>query len=203
MARGAGEIKVSPAYKRLAQHFAFYGEYHTNPLNQWVHIVCVPLILLTALVFFKHISIAHYVPPAAAAALSKASIPLDGSLPLALAYAAYYLYLTPSSLGLAAAGMVGGLWYAATLAGASSWRAALVAHVFGWLAQFAGHAHEGRKPALLDNLFDALFMAPIFILIEVGFKLGLLRSFKAAIEPEIARRVAAHKASAAGGSKRH
>lgn len=38
-----------------------------------------------------------------------------------------------------------------------------------WVAQFVGHGvFEKRAPALLDNLFQAIFMAPLFVVIEVG-----------------------------------
>lgn len=43
---------------------------------------------------------------------------------------------------------------------------ALVGGVFvaGWLAQFYGHAaHEGRAPALLDNLFQVGWLGGLFI----------------------------------------
>lgn len=41
-------------------------------------------------------------------------------------------------------------------------RVVFMLHVY--LAQFYGHGvHEGRSPALLDNLFQALFMAPLFV----------------------------------------
>ena len=35
----------------------FYASYHSHPMNQLVHIVCVPLLLFTVLIF------AAYVPP--------------------------------------------------------------------------------------------------------------------------------------------
>lgn len=201
---------VPPAYKRLASHFAFYAEYHDNVVNQWIHVVCVPLILMTAMVFFSYIDLASALSPGAHAALAGAlkgtRIPLDGALPLAAAYAAYYLYLTPSPLGLTAAAVVGGLF-----AGAHAWKGhfgaaaavqpAVALHVVCWIAQFYGHGvHERRAPALLDNLWQALFMAPIFVLIEVGLKAGLLRDFHAAVAPDVARRIAAHKAAAGGGA---
>jgi uncharacterized membrane protein YGL010W len=45
-------------------------------------------------------------------------------------------------------------------------------HAFCWLLQFYGHAaHEKRKPALLDNLFQAFLAAPIFVFMEVAYKL--------------------------------
>lgn len=37
-----------------------------------------------------------------------------------------------------------------------------------WVAQFVGHGvFEGRRPALLDNVAQAFFMAPVFVLLEV------------------------------------
>lgn len=41
-------------------------------------------------------------------------------------------------------------------------------HVVCWILQFIGHGKfEGRKPALLDNLVQALFLAPMFVWYEV------------------------------------
>lgn len=61
-----------------------------------------------------------------------------------------------------------------------------------WILQFVGHGkYEGRKPALLDNLVQALFLAPLFVWYEVLFKLGfyggLKRDVEAAIEVEVAK----------------
>jgi uncharacterized membrane protein YGL010W len=63
-------------------------------------------------------------------------------------------------------------------------------HIVSWLMQFVGHGkYEGRKPALLDNLVQALFLAPLFVWYEVLFKLGfykgLQREAEAGIEVEV------------------
>ena len=47
-----------------------------------------------------------------------------------------------------------------------------VTFVAGWVLQLAGHAIEGRKPALLDNFGQAVFTAPLFLLIELLLALG-------------------------------
>ena len=40
--------------------------------------------------------------------------------------------------------------------------------------QFIGHGvFERRKPALLDNIFQAFYAAPFFVLLEVLFELGM------------------------------
>lgn len=52
-----------------------------------------------------------------------------------------------------------------------------------WIAQFIGHGKfEGRKPALVDNLVQAVFLAPLFVWYEVLFKLGLYKKLQAEVE---------------------
>ncbi|MBB6254180.1 Mpo1-like protein [Nitrospirillum iridis] len=45
--------------------------------------------------------------------------------------------------------------------------------VGGWALQLLGHVFEGRKPALVDNLFQAL-IGPMFVATEGLMALGLL-----------------------------
>lgn len=53
--------------------------------------------------------------------------------------------------------------------------------------QFVGHGKlEGRKPALLDNLVQAFFLAPLFVWYEVLFKLGFYKNFKKEVDSAIA-----------------
>lgn len=50
---------------------------------------------------------------------------------------------------------------------------AIGAHIVSWIAQFIGHGKfEGRAPALLDNLFQAFFLAPLFVWLELLFFFG-------------------------------
>ncbi len=68
-------------------------------------------------------------------------------------------------------------WYAAdALAGAlgstpSVWLAFAVLFVGGWMLQFLGHHYEGRRPALLDNLFQG-FIGPMFLVAEITVAMG-------------------------------
>jgi uncharacterized membrane protein YGL010W len=73
---------------------------------------------------------------------------------------------------------------------ANQW--ALGIHVFSWIAQFVGHGKfEGRAPALLDNLVQALFLAPFFVWMEILFMVGyrpeLKRRLDLAVGAEIER----------------
>jgi 2-hydroxy fatty acid dioxygenase len=57
--------------------------------------------------------------------------------------------------------------------------AAIGINVVSWIAQFVGHGvFEGRAPALFDNLYQALFLAPLFVWLEFLFALGYRSDLK-------------------------
>lgn len=59
-------------------------------------------------------------------------------------------------------------------------------HIVSWLAQFVGHGKfEGRAPALLDNLVQALLLAPLFVWIEILFFFGYRPELKARMEKNV------------------
>jgi uncharacterized membrane protein YGL010W len=73
-------------------------------------------------------------------------------------------------VGLVMAALMVLAWYAAeALAGAlgpsSTWVAFGVLFVGGWALQFLGHHYEGKRPALIDNIFQA-FIGPMFLVAE-------------------------------------
>jgi uncharacterized membrane protein YGL010W len=73
--------------------------------------------------------------------------------------------------------IMAGAWYAAeAFAGALGstegvWIAFLVLFVGGWVLQFLGHHYEGKRPALLDNIFQA-FIGPMFLVAEAMVVMG-------------------------------
>jgi len=77
---------------------------------------------------------------------------------------------------------------------------AIAVHVVSWVAQFVGHGkYEGRKPALLDNLVQALFLAPLFVWYEVLFKMGFYKGLQREVEVGIEEEVAKLKAKGKEG----
>jgi len=56
--------------------------------------------------------------------------------------------------------------------------------VGGWILQLVGHAFEGRKPALVHIPFQIL-IAPIFLVAELFFALGLKREVLRKIEARL------------------
>lgn len=76
---------------------------------------------------------------------------------------------------------------------------AIAVEIFAWAAQFIGHGvFEKRAPALLDNLVQALVLAPFFVFMEVLFKFGyrpeLQKRVNEAVEKEI-KKFNDHKAN--------
>jgi 2-hydroxy fatty acid dioxygenase len=65
-------------------------------------------------------------------------------------------------------------------------KVAIAVHIVSWVAQFIGHgAFEGRAPALLDNLVQAIFLAPLFVWLEILFKFGYRRELQERVEKAV------------------
>lgn len=79
---------------------------------------------------------------------------------------------------------------------------ALGVFVVSWILQFIGHGKfEGRAPALLDNLLQAIFLAPLFVWLELLFSLGYRQELQARVEKEVQKEISkfrAQRATAAG-----
>src|SRR5258705_8724175 len=77
-------------------------------------------------------------------------------------------------------------WYAAeALAGAlgsaqAVWIAFIALFVGGWVLQFLGHHYEGKRPALLDNIFQG-FIGPMFLVAETVVAMGHRRDLAEAM----------------------
>jgi uncharacterized membrane protein YGL010W len=96
-----------------------------------------------------------------------------------------YILMEPVAGALLAPILIGATAFANHLTStygvtANYWAAAI--NVVCWIAQFVGHGKfEGRAPALLDNLVQAIFLAPFFVWFEILFSLGY--------RPELKRRI--------------
>jgi len=81
---------------------------------------------------------------------------------------------------------------------------ALGVFVVCWILQFIGHGKfEGRAPALLDNLMQAFFLAPLFVWLELLFYFGYRQELQARVEKEVQKEIAKYRAkkAAAGDAK--
>jgi len=159
--------------KSLDQQMAVYAAYHRNRWNRLTHFIGVPAIIFAVLIPLS------WVPLGEGVTLAHAFL---GAV---LAY--YFLLDVPLALATTLVG--GALFHAAKLAAgtgvASGWSWFGVFFAGGWIFQLVGHAFEGRRPALADNLFQ-IFIAPIFLMAEVFFALGLKRDVLKKIEERLA-----------------
>jgi uncharacterized membrane protein YGL010W len=152
---------------------AFYASYHHNDTNKLIHIFFVWPIFFTAQVFLFYAG----TPPAAIVNMFPAGFDVNWTLIASLLYATYYFLIEQPGLAgpLASALVMTGYAVTKSLVEKfpSIWIPALVLHIFAWISQIYGHqVYEKRAPAFLDNIVQALVMAPLFVLLEVLFPLG-------------------------------
>jgi len=190
----------------LDQQFLFYASYHHNKMNKLIHILCVWPILWTALVFCEY---APFVAPDSLNSIVSSVHPLNLSFIFAFVYASCYI-LMEQKAGTLAAGLVFlSLFTARTFYltceakfGYPAYVVAGAIHVGCWIAQFFGHGHfEGRAPALLDNLVQALLMAPLFVLLEIMFFFGYRKSFQKQMWKRVEEEIAKFKNKQKAGKK--
>ncbi|KAK7819104.1 putative endoplasmic reticulum membrane protein c16e8.02 [Quercus suber] len=137
----------------LERHFAFYGAYHSNPINIVIHMIFVWPIFFTSLVFL-YFTPALYTPSFQIGLFPSGLLVLNFGFLLALIYGLFYVAFDKKAGSLAA------------LLCFFCW-VVLAAQLICWTGQFIGHGvFERRAPALLDNLLQAFLMAPFFVLLE-------------------------------------
>jgi len=166
----------------LEDQLAFYGAFHHNKLNQLIHIIFVPAIVWSALVFLVLLTPGanHSIVELGSKSLIGQVLPAHGvnlSLLMYAVYAIYYLTLDfwPA---LAYDVFLFFLYVTANWTAHSTPNAlyiALVVHALSWYMQIhPGHlVLEKRRPALLQSFFQSLVLAPIFTFFEVLFYCGL------------------------------
>lgn len=157
----------------LGKQFAFYGAYHSNPVNIAIHMLFVWPI------FFSALLILYFVPPFFNLPNLEFSLwwnhvilVWNVGFVVALVYSVFYVSLDLKAGSLAAL-LCGFCWVGSSIAASQlglslAWKVVLVIQIVCWTGQFIGHGvFEKRAPALLDNLIQAFVMAPFFVLLEV------------------------------------
>lgn len=149
------------------RQLATYASYHRHPKNRLTHFFGIPLIVLAILiplalvdVWFGTVALSGAWIVAAAAVIGW--IALDAMVGLAMLVVVIPMVLVAN-------------WTADAGGTTGAWIAFAVLFAGGWALQILGHAvYEGRRPALVDNLFQA-FIGPMFIMAEALMALGLRR----------------------------
>lgn len=150
----------------LKDYLNEYGKSHRNPVNQRIHFVCVPAILIStiALAWLVNLQLlvaadgARWINLATVGALLTAPFYLRLGRRVALVMAVFFAVAVACIFAVEASGLP--LW---AVAGAV-WIAA-------WVVQLIGHKIEGAKPSFSDDM-KFLLIGPLFVLDELGVNLG-------------------------------
>jgi len=166
-------------YRFFERQMAMYATYHRDWRNRLTHFFGVPMIILALLILmalwrwpFGNIEISFAMMFSAAVFLLWLAMDVGIALPLIVLLIPFlvlaeWIAMTaslPLALGVFGAFFVG-----------------------GWAIQLWGHVYEGRKPALVDNLFQ-IFVAPMFLTAEVLIGLGLRKGLHRRVEAYITER---------------
>ena len=138
--------------RRVDRLLAHYEESHRNPVNEAIHFVAIPLIMLSLLGLLSA---------------------LHPWLAYALVAASMLYYLRLSGVFLVAMALVSALMLGLVHAmGEHALSISATIFVLAWIAQFVGHRIEGRKPSFFEDL-QYLWIGPIFVLSKLFLKLGI------------------------------
>lgn len=167
-------IIMSPSLFDVRKQLAFYGSYHSNPVNVLIHIFGVPALLWSALLLATRIQTPAFLPEIRYTFNEYLVFDMNTPAMVTAIYLLYYLILEPIAALLYAPQMVVTLLTATAHAyHPDGIRDAIIVQIVSWIAQFLGHGlAEGRAPALLDNIVGAFVLAPFFVHLELLFMLG-------------------------------
>jgi uncharacterized membrane protein YGL010W len=146
------------------RQLATYAAVHRDRRNKATHFVGIPVIVFSLLLV---LSLWRF-----------EVLGREWTLSLAVAIAAVVGWMALDlGIGLVMAVLMAAAWFAAeALAGSlgsvsAVWMAFTALFVGGWVLQFLGHHYEGKRPALLDNIFQA-FIGPMFLIAEAMVVIG-------------------------------
>ena len=160
--------------KTLSEQMAVYAAYHNDATNKAIHFVFVPLIIWSAMGLLVQLGTWQLgtigVTAAHAIAVVLLAYYLSLDFPLGVAMVMLFTLMLVTVLQVQAA------------MGSTGWMLFTAVFVGSWIAQLIGHAaFEHRKPALADNVLQ-VFVAPIFVVAEWAFALGLRKKLQHEVE---------------------
>lgn len=142
-----------------------YAVSHQNPLNQIIHVVCVPAIFFATLGLLWLIPIGRAIPgvPADLAQWINAAtvlMPIAGLFYLRLSFGSFVTGMAWAALSVLAI-------LAIQHAGLSLFAISAAIWLLAWAVQFYGHHVEGAKPSFADDVLF-LLIGPLFVQQKLG-----------------------------------
>ena len=150
----------------FTRQLASYAAVHRDPRNKATHFIGIPVIVFSLLLVLAlwrlpagDTVITGALVVGALAVLGWVALDVGVGLMMGLVMVLFWLAAE---------------WLARQLGPTNTWIVFAVLFVGGWILQFLGHHYEGKRPALIDNLFQG-FIGPMFLVAETMVALGWRR----------------------------
>ena len=146
----------TPVHRRLDALFAQYAGDHAHPTNQLIHLFAVPAIMWSV------VALLWCVPPL----ITWFQYGIWAALAMFGAWSYYNRLSRPLGIGMLLVFFAFGCLcrlLEQELGIAGLFQIAAVVFVAAWVAQFIGHAIEGRRPSFLTDL-TYLLVGPLWVL---------------------------------------
>lgn len=159
----------------FVEQMAMYSAYHRDGRNRATHFIGIPSIVFAIFIPLHWVPLFEMWNGETSVTLATALWVVTGI---------FYLWLDRTIGGLMVLVAFLLMMAAEWVAGQGSfvgWTVFAVAFIGGWIFQLVGHVFEGRRPALADNILQAL-IGPTFLVAEAVFAMGLKRELHEAVE---------------------
>jgi len=142
-----------------------YGESHRNPLNERLHFICVPAIVLAVIGLLASLPVPR---------LGVALPWLDWATLITALALLYYLSLSWSLAAgvLVCFAVMFLIIHELRALPWPLWVTSLSIFVIAWIGQFYGHAIEGKRPSFFKDV-QFLLIGPLWLLATLYRRLGL------------------------------
>ena len=158
----------APGARLFESQMAMYTSYHRDRRNRLTHFVGIPAIVVSLIVVLAPVR------------FSVGEVELSWAIAMTATIGAAMAVLLAPALAF-------GEWLAGAYSTATTWWVFAALFVGGWALQLLGHVYEGRRPAFLSNLFQAL-IGPMFLVAEIFFALGLRPGLRERVEALVSER---------------
>lgn len=186
--------KQSSPFETLLSLFDFkvqfveYAQFHHNQANKIIHIIFVPAIFVTALVFLHYLPLSHF----GYFGYDEGVVSDDDDGWTAahlvwLLYLIYYFVIEPLATVFYLPLLLAYFHISSLAYSSIPLYVSVMIHLLSWSVQFYGHFHhEHRAPALFSKhsmfLIQPLVLAPMFIWMELLFACGYKRDLKVELD---------------------
>ena len=154
--------------KTINQWLEEYGRSHQNPINKFIHWICVPLIMLSL------IGLLYSIPYSYNISMNNKIFSINISIIFLFLVIIYYFKLSKTlSIGMVLISilLIKGTFFLNSL-DFPLWKSSLSIFIIAWIGQFIGHKIEGEKPSFFEDI-QFLLIGPAWLLSFIYKKLNI------------------------------